>query len=342
MLELDCSKGEGGGQMVRTSVAMAALTNTPTKLTRIRENRPTNGLSKQHTTAVDAVAEMTGAIVEGNFVGSSELTINPGFDQKNELTLDIGTAGSISLVMQAVLLAAKNNKERLTLDIRGGTNVMWAPPLDSYEMALFPLMKRMGIEVDINIEERGFYPIGGGHIIAHQNPIGVIHPLNLDNLGELKSLKGRCFIQHLPDRIGTEMMDACTETLGPEYEVEFEFNRCVGNSRGAGLVLVAEYTNGTLTSNTLTSRGHPPDQSGIDVANDLLQEIAAGSTIDVHSADQLLPYMAMADGPSHFVVSRISKHLLSQMDTLESFLDVRFGVERRNDGYHFSVSPGVA
>ncbi len=342
MLEIDSSRGEGGGQMVRTSVALSALTGIPTKLTRIRENRPTNGLSKQHTTAVGAVALMTGSEVEGNIVGSSELLFKPGNEQLNNITLDIGTAGSISLVMQAVLLAARNHKEKLTLDIIGGTNVMWAPPLDSYQMVLFPLMKRMGIKADVEILERGFYPLGGGHVVATLEPIGDIYPLMLTDLGDFKGIKGRVFVQHLPDKIGTDMVDACRRTLAPKYDVDFEIQKSTGNSRGAGMVLVAEYENGMISSNVLTSRGHSAEQSGEDAANDLITEMGTGATVDSHTADQLLPYMAMAKGHSEFVVSRISKHLLSQMDTLESFLDVRFGVERKQDGYHFSINPGTS
>jgi RNA 3'-terminal phosphate cyclase (ATP) len=340
MLEIDSSRGEGGGQMVRTSVALSALTGIPTRLTRIRENRPTNGLSKQHTTAVNAVAQMTGSNVEGNFVGSSELTFEPGNTQVNNLTLDIGTAGSISLVMQAVLLAARNHDKKLTLDIIGGTNVMWAPPLDSYQMVLFPLMRRMGITADVNILERGFYPLGGGHVVATLDPIGDISPLMLTDLGEFNGIKGRVFVQHLPDKIGMDMADACKKALAPKYDVDFEMQKSIGNSRGAGMVLVAEYENGMISSNVLTSRGHSAEQSGEDAANDLIDEIGTGATVDSHTADQLLPYMAMAKGRSEFVVSRISKHLLSQMDTLESFLDVRFGVERKDNGFHFSINPG--
>jgi RNA 3'-terminal phosphate cyclase (ATP) len=341
VLEIDSSRGEGGGQMVRTTVALSAITGMTTKLTRIRENRPTNGLSKQHTTAVSAVATMTGSKVEGNYVGSSELLFEPGNEQLYNLDMDIGSAGSISLVMQAVLLAARNHKQRLIVDIRGGTNVMWAPPLDSYQMVLFPLMKRMGITAKVDILERGFYPLGGGHVVATLDPIGKIQPLSLDRLGLLQSINGRCFVQHLPDKIGTDMMDACRRVLGPKYEIDFEFQKCEGSSRGAGLELVANYENGKLASNVLSSKGHTAEQSGLDAASDLLQEMCAGSTVDIHTADQLLPYMAMAEGKSCFVVSRISKHLLSQMDTLESFLDVRFGVERKDDGYHFTVTPGA-
>ena len=327
VLEIDSSRGEGGGQMVRTSVALATLTGTTTRLTRIRENRPTNGLSKQHTTAVNAIAQMTGSKVTGNYLGSSELLVEPGNLQVPNITLDIGTAGSISLVVQATLLAARNYKERFTLDLKGGTNVMWAPPIDTYSMVLFPLMERMGIHAKLDIIRRGFYPIGGGEVKV--------------TLGDFIGIKGLCFVQHLSDRIGQDMIDACKKVFSPRYDIDIEFEKCEGTSRGAGVVLVAEYENGLLSSNVLSSKGHSPQQSGLDAASDLLQEMTAKSTIDIHTADQILPYMAMADGKSSFIVSRISKHLLSQMDTLESFLDVRFGVERKDDGYHFSVTPGA-
>lgn len=326
--------------MVRTSVALATLTGTTTRLTRIRENRPTNGLSKQHTTAVNAVAKMTGSTVTGNFLGSSELLIEPGNEQNTDLVMDIGSAGSISLVIQATLLAARNYTKTFNIDLKGGTNVMWAPPIDTYPMVLFPLMKKMGINASLEIIERGFYPIGGGHVKVSMDPIGHIRPLNLDDMGELKRVYGTCFVQHLSDRIGTDMMDGCRKVFDQKFDIDLTMTRTDGTSRGSGMVLVAEYENGLLSSNVLSSKGHSSQQSGLDAASDLLQEMTAGSTVDIHTADQLLPYMAMADGISTFTVSRISKHLLSQMDTLESFLDVEFSVTKEDDGFHFTVTPG--
>lgn len=201
MLEIDGSRGEGGGQMVRTSVAMATVTKQPVILNRIRENRPTNGLSKQHCAAVNAVAQMAGSTAEGNVIGSRTLVFTPGDEQVSDIKMNIGTAGSVSLVLQAMFLAARNHKERLTVDISGGTNVMWAPPIDSYQYLLFPLMHKMGIDADVRIIDRGFYPQGGGRVIASLEPIGDITPLDIDSLGELKSVKGVCFSQRLPDWI---------------------------------------------------------------------------------------------------------------------------------------------
>ena len=326
--------------MVRTSVAMATVTGTTTRLTRIRENRPTNGLSKQHVTAVQAVAEMAGSTVHGNEVGSKNLFIIPGDQQRNNIKINIGTAGSISLVLQAMLLAARNHRQRLSIDITGGTNVMWAPPIDSYQYLLFPLMRKMDIYADAQVINRGFYPQGGGRVLATLDPIGEISPLDLGTLGEFKGIKGVCFSQRLPEWMATNMVTRCKEVLAPIADADIEIQRTEGDSRGAGIVLVAEFENGMLGSNALTSRGNPVEKTGEDAANDLLNEISSGSTLDVHTADQLLPYMAMATGRSQFTVSRISKHLLSQMDTLESFLDVTFGVERKDSIYRFTVTPG--
>jgi RNA 3'-terminal phosphate cyclase (ATP) len=327
--------------MVRTSVALSVLTGMPTHLTRIRENRPTNGLSRQHCAAVGAVAEITGSQVEGNFTGSSELMFRPGTEQNNRIELNIGTAGSISLVLQALMLAARNHENGLTVDIRGGTNVLWAPPIDSYQQILYPLMGRMGIETEAEILERGFYPRGGGHVIATQKPIKTIKPLDLSELGDLVAVRGICFTQNLSDRIGRDIVRSCVKVMKPYADAEIDIQTSQGNSRGAGISLVADFENGKLGSNGLTTREYSAEKTGEDAARDLIEEMTSGSTIDVHTADQLLPYMAMAEGKSAFKVSNISRHLLSQMDTLETFLDVRFGVERKDDGYHFSVNPGT-
>ncbi|NLL95322.1 MAG: RNA 3'-phosphate cyclase [Thermoplasmatales archaeon] len=341
MLEIDCSKGEGGGQMVRTSVAMAAITGTKTRLFKIRENRPTKGLSKQHCAAVKAVTKMTGATVQGNSPGSRELTITPGDGMDYDVHVDIRSAGSISLVLQAMILAGIKHDRTHTMTVSGGTNVLWAPPIDFYPQLLFPLMGRMGIDARMEILERGFFPEGGGKVRVTVEPVGRIKPLNLDTLGPLKSVGGVCFVKNLPDRVPEQIIAGAKEVLDPVHRSEIALERSSkGRSKGAGLSLVATYGNGMLGANSLSMHRDPPKNAGRDAGRDLLREMESGATLDVNTADQLLPYMAMADGVSSFTAPRISRHLLSQMDTLETFLDVRFGVERRDGIYHFTVTPG--
>ncbi|MGE4275410.1 MAG: RNA 3'-terminal phosphate cyclase, partial [Candidatus Methanomethylophilaceae archaeon] len=193
MLEIDGSQGEGGGQTVRTAVALSALTGMDFHMTRIRENRPTRGLSKQHCTAIDGVAKMTDSWVKDNFPGSRDITFRPGNSRHGDLKFDVGSAGSISLVMQALLLAARFHTNGIRLDITGGTNVMWAPPVDFYGQVLFPLMKRMGFEAHMEIINRGFYPEGGGRVIVNMRPPLEILPLNVLELGDFKRVEGGCY-----------------------------------------------------------------------------------------------------------------------------------------------------
>jgi RNA 3'-terminal phosphate cyclase len=176
-------------------------------------------------------------------------------------------------------------------------------------------------------------------VLATLDPIKEIKPLDIKTLGDLVGIKAVCFSQRLPDWVTKDMMRSCGDALAPVADVEFEIHKTEGDSRGAGIVLVAEFENGMLGSNALTSRGHTADKAGEDAAADLIKEMNSGATMDVHTADQVLPYMAMATGKSGFTVSRISRHLLSQMDTLESFLDVKFGVKRMDDIYRFTVTP---
>lgn len=340
MLKIDCSKGEGGGQSVRTSVAMSTVIDEEVHLTKIRENRPTSGLARQHCSAVNAVSIITGSEITGNYVGSRDLRIKPGKKHVYDATIDIGNAESISLVLQAVQIAASNFDHTLKIDITGGTNIMWAPQIDFYQQVLYPLMSKMGIDASIEIIKRGFYPVGGGQVKAIFEPVKNIRPLILTTLGKLKKISGISCVQHLPTYIGKQMVEGCYSVLDEFYDVEIENCFPQGDSKGASISLVAEYDNGFLGSNTATIKGHPAVQSGVDVATNLLQIMKSRSTLDIHAADQLLPYMAMADGISMFSVSKISRHLLSQMNTLETFLNVKFNVEKKGDLYFFTVTPG--
>lgn len=327
--------------MVRTAVAMAAITGTETHLTKIRENRPTKGLSKQHCAAVWAVSKMTGATAYGNNPGSRELTIVPGDKKNYDVRVDVKSAGSVSLILQAMMLAGIKHEKTHTMTVSGGTNVLWAPPIDFYPQMLFPLMEEMGIKAKMEILNRGFFPEGGGRIRVTMEPVTKIKPLNMENIGPFVGIKGTCYVQNLPDWIPAQLVEGCMEVLKPYKDREIVTERSAGGfSKGAGLSLVAIYGNGRLGSNVLTFHRDPPRDAGRDVAQDLIGEMESGATMDVNTADQLLPYMAMADGVSRFSVARISRHLLSQMDTLETFLNVRFGVERKEELYHFTVTPG--
>ncbi len=340
MIEVDGSRGEGGGQIVRTSIALAALTGKDVRLSNIRENRPTQGLSRQHCTAIHAVADMNDSWVVGNVPGSREMVFRPGKAGSGDVALDVGSAGSISLMLQAMLLCAQSHDSKVTMDIRGGTNVKWAPPIDFYPQVLFPLLSRMGIEAEMEIVNRGFYPQGHGHVRVTVVPAKTIRPLRIDDLGEVLEVNAVSYCQNLPPRIVDEMAWSCQEMLSDIAVLNVERDIRQGGSTGAGISLVAVHRNGMMGASALGSRGNPARLVGEEAAKDLIVEMDGGGTLDVHAADQLVPYMALADGGSVFRVWRISKHLLSQMDLLETFLDVKFHISRLTKGYRIEVEPG--
>ncbi len=325
---------------MRTSIALAALTGKEVKLSNIRENRPTQGLSRQHCTAIQAVAAMNDSWVDGNVPGSRELVFRPGFAGEGDVSLDVGSAGSISLVLQAMLLCAQSHDSKVTMHIRGGTNVKWAPPIDFYPQVLFPLLSKMGIEAEMDILSRGFYPQGQGHVRVTIEPAKTIKPLRIDELEEMVEVNAVSYCQNLPPRIVDEMAWSCQEMLSDIAVLNVERDIRQGGSTGAGISLVAVHRNGMVGASALGSRGNPARLVGEEAAKDLIVELDGGGTLDVHAADQLVPYMALADGGSVFRVWRISKHLLSQMDLLETFLDVKFHISRLTKGYRIEVEPG--
>ncbi len=339
MIEVDGSRGEGGGQIVRTSIALATLTGNDVRLTNIRENRPTQGLSRQHCTAIRAVAGMNDSWVVGNQPGSRELVFRPGEGGPSELVFDVGSAGSISLVLQAMLLSAQSHDSPVRMEIHGGTNVKWAPPIDFYPQVLFPLLSQMGVEAEMEILERGFYPQGGGRVKVTVTPEKELKPLVIEELGELRSVRALSYSQNLPGRIVDEMAWSCQEMLTDLAVIEVEKDVRQGGSTGAGISLAADFRHGMLGASALGSRGTPAQVVGQEAAKDLIVEMEGGGTLDVHAADQLVPYMALAKGVSSFKVWRISKHLLSQMDLLETFLDVSFAIYRLPKGYRIEVIP---
>lgn len=173
MIDIDGSEGEGGGQMLRTATALSALTGKAVRVHGIRANRPKPGLAAQHLCAVRGVAMICGAHAEGAEVGSTQITFTPGEVRPGKYKLNVGTAGSITLVLQACLLASARCLEEIRLDIVGGTNVRWSPPIDFYQRLLFPRLADLGFQAEMVQMRRGFYPEGGGRVeVCFQAPEG--------------------------------------------------------------------------------------------------------------------------------------------------------------------------
>lgn len=333
-LKIDGSYGEGGGQIVRSSVALSAITGKDVEIVNIRARRKRSGLAAQHLTAVRGVAELCGATLDGDELGSTSLSFSPGEVQGGDYMFNVGTAGSVTLALQACMLAALRADGPVTMTIRGGTNVRSAPPVDHYLHVLFPLLEKMHVDVGMEVLQRGFFPQGGGEVMVTLTPPRAVMPLKLMERGQSRGIMATSFVQNLPDHIAQRMEHAVRKSLSGERIVA-ERELSSGHSSGAGIHLCAKYDNTVLGADGLGERGVPAERVGEHAAERMSHELNGGGTLDVHTADQLLPYMALACGNSSFKVREFTPHLTTQIWLLKRFLPV--GIE--TDGTTIKVFP---
>lgn len=323
MIEIDGSHGEGGGQLLRTAVALSALTHKPVTVSRIREGRPNPGLAAQHVTALRAVGELASAQVGGLEIGSSKVVFEPGELRGGDHAFDVGTAGSVTLVLQACLPVAFAAKEATRLRIVGGTDVQWSPPLDYFARVFLPLVRRMGGQADLLSHRRGYYPRGGGEVEIVVQPTAVWSALVISDPGAVERVRGIVHVSNLPGDIPTRMKQAAIRGVHGIADVKIEervypSEDAVG--QGGAAVLWVEREHALLGASALAERGKSAERVGEEAAAALEAEILANATVDVHAADQIVAYLALADRPSSFLVREVSLHLRTMAWLVPQFL----------------------
>ena len=323
MMEIDGSHGEGGGQLLRMAVALSAITRIPVAVRRIRAGRPNPGLAAQHLTALRAVAEVASAEVSGLEIGSAEMTFTPGDLVGGDHSFDVGTAGSVTLVLQACLPVAFAAKDSSHLRVVGGTDVKWSPPLDAFAKVFLPWIRRLGGQADLLSHRRGYYPRGGGEVEISVQPTASWSPVRLSDPGAVERVRGIAHISNLSDDIAGRMKAAAIRRLHglPDPKIEervYPGEDAVG--QGGAIVLWAEREHTLLGADALAERGKTAERVGEEAAERLEAEVLSGATVDMHSADQILVYLALADQPSSFLVREVSGHLRTMAWLIPQFL----------------------
>jgi RNA 3'-phosphate cyclase len=344
MIEIDGAHGEGGGQLVRMAVALSALTATPVRVVRIRAGRPVSGLASQHVTALRAVAEVCTGQLHGAEVGSSTIEFEPGTVAPGRYGFDIGTAGSVTLVLQAVLPVACSASGPVRLRLVGGTDVRWSPPIDYFARVFLPLLRRLGAHIDVEVRRRGYYPRGGGLVEAVVEPTRAWSPIDGSEPGPVRRVRGIAHVSNLPDDIPKRMAHAALRRLHGIGDVKFEERTYRGDEaigQGGALVAWAETESTLLGSDSLAERGKASDRIGEQVAAALRADLDSGAFLDLHAADQLLVYLARATGPSRFRAREISGHMETMMWLLPQFVPCRFDVSRDGAGWWVAVDPSA-
>ncbi|UCE11670.1 MAG: RNA 3'-terminal phosphate cyclase [Candidatus Thorarchaeota archaeon] len=341
MIKIDGSHGEGGGQILRTSVALSALTMEPVQIHNIRAGRPNPGLRNQHIGGINLTGQLVSAEIEGLEVGSKEVTFRPQERRGGMFRHDVGTAGSISLVLQAVLPAAVLSPEPVSFVLRGGTDVAWSPPVDYMREVFIPILHKMGPEIEILQKKRGHYPRGGGIVECRVNPVEVLAPLSLFEFGNLKQIGGISHCVRLPGHIAERQASTAEKILSERpraveiRRVFYPRNDDPHLGPGSGIVLWAESDEGAIIgSDALGERRKRAEEVGAEAAGKLLEELATGRALDSHLCDMLVPYLAAARGTSIVGMTKITSHLETNIWAAHQILGVEATLEgtRGNPG----------
>jgi RNA 3'-phosphate cyclase len=326
MLDIDGSHGEGGGQLVRTAVALSALTGRPVALRNVRAGRRRPGLAAQHLAAVRAVAATCDARCEGLALRAAAFTFEPRERPAGgELRADVGTAGSVTLVLQALLPVLLGARAASRVVVTGGTDVRQAPTWDYFSQVLLGLLARMGLRVRASLVRRGYYPRGGGEAVVEVEP-GAPAPLEL-RAGAWR-IAGEAHVAQLPLSIAERMRDAARAEVGDAAIGARVLGAEEAIGTGGAVTLWAEGEGSVLGASRVAERGVPAEALGAAVGRAIAADLASGATLDAHAADQVLVYLALAPGGSSFTVREISSHARTTLWLLEQFLGARFSLAR--------------
>ena len=327
MITIDGSLGEGGGQILRSSLALSLITKQPFRIENIRAGRKNPGLLRQHLTGVMAATTIGNANVSGDNIGSTELTFHPGEVKAGEYSFAVGTAGSATLVLQTVLPALMIGNEITTLTLEGGTHNPFAPPFDFLEKTFLPILKKMGVEVETQIERHGFYPAGGGKFSVKITPAAQLKPFNLLERGEIISKLARALVAHIPYKVAEREISVLSRKL--EIPDENCFPATIKTSPGPGNVAFVEITSQHVTEvfSGFGERGVSAESVANSIVKDVRNYLNSEAVAGEHLADQLLIPMALASGGA-FTTLPLSQHSKTNIDVIKQFLEVDFIVEK--------------
>jgi len=324
---------EGGGQLLRMAVTYSAVMGIPVRVRRIRGRRSPPGLKAQHLTAVKAVAEICGGEVRGLRLGSTEIEFKPGGARGGSYSFDIGTAGSVSLLLQCVAPVAAFADSTVELRVRGGTAVKWAPPTTTLREVVWRALRAMGFRGELTILREGFYPRGGGIVDALIEPVLRLSPLRTDGPGRIKLVRGVSVCGRLPSHVAERQARSALGALreaGLEAEVE---RRALNGPRqplspGSYITLWVEAESPCyLGADALGERGKRAERVGLEAASSLIEQLDTGRAVDLHTADNLILWCSLAEWESNFTTSGPTIHTVTAMELARIVTGVEFEVE---------------
>ena len=321
--------GEGGGQVLRSSLVLSICLGKPLKINNIRANRKKPGLMRQHLTAVNAAAEISNAEVVGAELHSQHIEFAPGNVKGGDYHFAIGTAGSTTLVLQTILLPLLFADRASKVVIEGGTHNPLAPPFDFVQLSYLPLLKRMGVKVKVNLVQPGFFPIGEGRIELNIEPVEQLNTISITERGDLLSKEVHILLAQLPQHIGDREAKIIQQRL--DWLSDCVSIKHVENapSPGNAISIVINYKNITIVISGIGQKGIRAETVANRVADEVQHYLSTDAPVDKHLADQLLLPIALG-GCGEFITTTPTQHTLTNIAVIEQFTGRRFTVEQIN------------
>ncbi|RVE49192.1 hypothetical protein evm_006199 [Chilo suppressalis] len=331
-MDIDGSVLEGGGQILRISISLSAILGIPVRVFNIRVGRSKPGLAAQHLKGLQLVAEMCQGKLKGASIGSTEIQFAPGKIRGGHYIADTHTAGSISLLLQIALPCALLADGSVTLDLKGGTNAEMAPQIDYMVTALRPLLKKFHADFRLNIRRRGYFPKGGGHVTVEVSPVRSLRGVSIVERGDITAIRGSSFVAGiLPVKLAQEMAEGAKEELKQfHHNVDircYKEDRTVAPDNCSGILVWAETDRDcVLCADELGKRGRDPRHLGRSAGATLAATLACKAALDTHAQDQVIVYMALAEGKSSVSVGDITLHTKTAMHIVELIAKIKFNV----------------
>jgi RNA 3'-phosphate cyclase len=344
MIEIDGSKKSGSGTILRLSIAIATITKQPLHITNIRQNRPQPGLKHQHLEAVLTAAKLCDAKVQGAKLGSIELWFTPRDIKGGDVEALIETAGSIPMLFSAVLPICLFAQNTVRVHVaKGGTDTIHAPTINYLRNVFLPALKPMGVEAEISVQKYGYYPKGMGEATLTVKPNRYLKPFCIESFGRLEEIKGFSVCTFLADRQVAERQakaaNDCLSQQGYMPKIQIVNDQSNPIQKGSSIVLWAQTDTGVIVgSDSIGELRKMAEAVGKEAAQKLLSELLVKPTVDIFLADMLIPYLALAQGKSSFMVRIISEHIESNIWLMEKILNVKFTIQRDNSLYRIEKS----
>ncbi|HPR41031.1 MAG TPA: RNA 3'-terminal phosphate cyclase [Candidatus Methanofastidiosa archaeon] len=323
-LSIDGSHGEGGGQILRTSIGLSALTGRPIRVHDIRSGRPNPGLRAQHLSSLKAMERITSAMIEGAHIGSTEISFAPGRTIPGDYMFDIGTAGSVTLLMHSLIPPLLFSEGDSMITVTGGTDVPWSPTTSYYQNVSLEAMRMMGIDAYLEVERHGYYPMGGGRATLHVGPWARKRPLGKMRFKEPDII----YLESCSHGLGKEHRDAQTDAVRAElggFDIEVVPN-IGGHGHGNAVTIWAKAGDIPLGHCAIGRKGYGPGRLGTDAARKFKEAMSIGCC-DEHLPDQLIPLIFLSGGKSSIPIPRVTGHLETNLDVAGAFLDARYEIK---------------